>query len=318
MRPGICLAAFGDRTLPEAVAAVRALGIEVIDLPTDSTMHLLQLGRDIQAIADVVHRALKDSGLKIGCVSNSRDTQRFLGPAGVRTQLHHPWATKPDRNAAFSAAIATIDLAAELGCGWARLHFGCPDFSRWLTWNGMDDTSWSDNVTLFVEATQPILQHAYDRGVMVLLEPHPKQVLYDPMSTRAVLRALPDSAPVKLCLDVANVAALGFSSVSLTRGWGEALAAVHVKDLQTWPEASAPVGAGWCRYGPGPAIRFRALGTGDLPWAQILDALVDEGFDGIIYLENEDATRPRATALRDSAARLRQLVPTQRPEGRTW
>lgn len=130
MRPGICLAAFGDRTLPEAVAAVRALGIEVIDLPTDSTMHLLQLGRDIQAIADVVHRALKDSGLKIGCVSNSRDTQRFLGPAGVRTQLHHPWATKPDRNAAFSAAIATIDLAAELGCGWARLHFGCPDFSR--------------------------------------------------------------------------------------------------------------------------------------------------------------------------------------------
>lgn len=57
MRPGICLAAFGDRTLPEAVAAVRALGIEVIDLPTDSTMHLLQLGRDIQAIADVVHRA---------------------------------------------------------------------------------------------------------------------------------------------------------------------------------------------------------------------------------------------------------------------
>ena len=75
MRPGICLAAFGDRTLPEAVAAVRALGIEVIDLPTESMMHLLQLGRDIQAIADVVHRALKDSGLKIGCVSNSRVQQ---------------------------------------------------------------------------------------------------------------------------------------------------------------------------------------------------------------------------------------------------
>ena len=108
----------------------------------------------------------------------------------------------------------------------------------------MDDTSWSDNVTLFVEATQPILQHAYDRGVMVLLEPHPKQVLYDPMSTRAVLRALPDSAPVKLCLDVANVAALGFSPVSLTRGWGGALAAVHVKDLQTWALVGAVTGQG--------------------------------------------------------------------------
>ena len=102
------------------------------------------------------------------------------------------------------------------------------------------------------------------------------------------------------------------------RGWGTELGAAHAKDLQRWNAPQAPPGAGWSRYGPGPPIRFRALGAGELPWPAIVSALLDEGFRGVLYVEHEDALLPREQSVATSVRHLRELLPQSSPQGRTW
>jgi sugar phosphate isomerase/epimerase len=75
---------------------------------------------------------------------------------------------------------------------------------------------------------------------------------------------------------------------------------------------------GWCRYGPQPHIRFRTLGSGELPWPSILGALLDEQFGGTVYIEHEDPLLPRRQGIAYAAQQLRSLLPACGPEGRSW
>jgi sugar phosphate isomerase/epimerase len=321
---GLCLAAFGGAGLPAALEVAAELGVDVVDLPTDSPLHLLDppaghpAGRAIRDEAGYLKAQLNGAGLTVHCVSNSRDSQLLLGPHGPATDPVLPGSPDDKRAHGLAAALRTVALATELGAPYARLQLGCPDYGRWLTWSGAQ-TSWQQNIDALVAGVDPVLQRAAELGVVVVLEPHPKQVLYDLLSTRAVLDALRGwPGRVRLCLDPANLAAVGYDPMIVVRDWGPDLAMVHVKDLQTWPGGGAPVGPGWCRYGPGPPIRFRALGLGELPWTRMLAALMDEGFTGPVYIEHEDATFPRAQAIRQAVRRVREILPEGLPEGRTW
>ena len=86
----------------------------------------------------------------------------------------------------------------------------------------------------------------------------------------------------------------------------------------TWTGAGAPNGHGWSRYGPGPPIRFRALGLGTLDWPLIVSTLIDEGFESILYIEHEDALLPRRQSIMRSRDLLREFLPGEAAEGRTW
>ncbi|HWO60320.1 MAG TPA: TIM barrel protein, partial [Umezawaea sp.] len=285
---GLCLAAWGGGSLAEALDAARATGVDAVDLPTDTTSGLVDADR---WATDATYRSeLREAltGVAVTCVSNSRDTQLLLGPHGPHTDPVLAGSPDEKRAHALRHAEQAIRIAADLGARQVRLMFGVPDLSRWLSW-WHSGVSWADNVEAWAEAAEPVLKLASEHGVRVLVEPHPKQVAYDPDSTRAVL----DAADVDVCLDVANLAAVGYDPVSVVRGWGTRLGAAHAKDLQRWTGTDRPPGAGWSRYGPGPSIRFRSLGSGDLPWPGVVAALLDEGFRGVLYVEHEDALLPR-------------------------
>ncbi|GAB2914050.1 sugar phosphate isomerase/epimerase family protein [Streptomyces mayteni] len=312
---GLCLAAFAPAGLDGALAAAARDGVRVVDLPADSTFGLV----DPDRLADAGHHAelrarLAAAGVEVGCVSNSRDTQLLLGPHGPHTDPVSPGPPEAKRAHGLRAALGTVRLAAGLGAPLARLMLGVPDLARWLSWWG-SEVSWQDNVDAWAEAAAPILELADESGVRVVVEPHPKQVAYDPASARALLAA---ADGVGLCVDPANLAATGHDPVRAVRGWGDRLAAVHAKDLQRWRDPGDPPGAGWSRYGPGPAIRFRTLGAGELPWPSIVAALLDEGYRGVLYVEHEDALLPTAQGAATSLAALRALLPNERAEGRTW
>ncbi len=93
---------------------------------------------------------------------------------------------------------------------------------------------------------------------------------------------------------------------------------MHAKDLQIWTGSDSPAGGGWSRYGPGPPVRFRALGLGTLNWPAIVSTLIDEGFEQILYVEHEDVLLPRRHSIRRSLSLLREYLPGGAAEGRTW
>lgn len=316
MRLGLCLAAYGDLDLATALVRADKFGPLWLDVPTDSTFRLVDARRCVvdRRYLDDVAAAL--AGRDVGCVSNSRDAQLLLGPHGRHTDGVLPAAPAEKRAHALASSLGAIRLAERVGAGTVRLLPGCPDFGRWLSWWG-SDASWADNVEEFRVAVAPLVAAAREAGVRLLLEPHPKQVVYDRLSAELLLDRCADWADVLgLCVDPANLAATGHDPVDGVRDWGRRMVAVHAKDLQRAGPRQG--GNGWSRYGPQPPVRFRALGLGELDWPLIVATLCDEGFDGVLYLEHEDPLLPRDQSIDTGLRLLRSLVPATVAEGRTW
>jgi sugar phosphate isomerase/epimerase len=322
IRLGLCLAAYGQMGLPAALAEAAHHGPLCLDLPTDTTLGLVDARRclDDTEYLDEVAGVLTGAGAgwPVTCVSNSRDAQLLLGPHGAHTDPVCRGTADDKRAHAVRCALGSIRLAERIGVGMVRLLVGCPDFARWLSWWG-SDVCWADNVAEFFARAKPVLRAAGDAGVTVLLEPHPKQIVYDRPSMEELFAAAGWWAGVlALCIDPANLAATGHEPVAAVTGWGARLAAVHAKDLQRWPGSGRPPGPGWSRYGPQPPVRFRALGLGMLDWSAIVSTLIDEGFSGVLYAEHEDMLMPRRQSIARTLAVLRDLVPAGAGEGRTW
>jgi sugar phosphate isomerase/epimerase len=323
MRLGLCLAAFGGTSLPAALAEVASYGPLSLDLPTDTTLGLVDARRCFGdgGYRDEVAAALDGAaarGQPVACVSNSRDAQLLLGPHGPHTDPVWRGSAGEKREHAVRCAIGTIRLAERAGAPVVRLLVGCPDFARWLSWWG-SDASWADNIGEFFAHAEPVLGAAREAGVVVALEPHPKQVIYDRASAELLFEAGSQWAgALALCVDPANLAAMGHDPVEAVRGWQARLVGVHAKDLQTWAGSGHPPGRGWSRYGPGPPVRFRALGLGVLDWPAIVSALLDEGFERVLYVEHEDVLLPRRQSITRSLDLLREFLPGGTAEGRTW
>lgn len=323
MRLGLCLAAFGGTGLTAALAEIADFGPLCLDVPTDTTLGLIDARR---CFSDAGYRdeaaamlaGAAAAGSPVTCVSNSRDAQLLLGPHGPHTDAVLRGSAQQKRAHAVQCAIGAIRLAERTNAPVVRLLVGCPDFARWLSWWG-SSVSWADNVDEFFTRAEPVLLAAREAGVAVALEPHPKQVIYDRASAEMLLAAGPQwRDTLALCVDPANLAAMGHDPVDAVRGWGASLAAVHAKDLQTWAGRTVPAGRGWSRYGPGPPVRFRALGLGTLDWPAIVTALIDEGFDEVLYVEHEDVLLPRRQGIARSLGVLREYLPGGPAEGRTW
>lgn len=322
IRLGLCLAAYGGTGLRSALDEAAGHGPLCLDLPTDTTLGLVDADRclDDTDYRDEVAGVLAGvaTGWPVTCVSNSRDAQLLLGPHGPHTDRVLRGTAEDKRAHAVRCAVGSIRIAQRLGAPMVRLLVGCPDFARWLSWWG-SDVSWADNVAEFFTRAEPVLRAARDAGVTVLLEPHPKQIVYDRSSVDLLFAAAAEWAEVlALCIDPANLAATGHDPVASVAGWRTRLAAVHAKDLQRWSEPGQPPGRGWSRYGPQPPIRFRALGLGTLDWPAIVSTLIDEGFSGVLYAEHEDVLLPRKQGIEQTLNVLRSLLPTGGGEGRTW
>lgn len=317
---GVCASVFGDRPVDELPGLLGDLTVTLTDLPTDSTLRCAPTPAQIadDAWTATFARQLKDRGIAVGCVSNSRDTQLLLGPHGRHTDPVCSGSEATKRDHARRHADASIELAVALGAPDVRLYFGSGDYAVWLDWRG-SGVSTQSNVHNLVEVLEPYAERCAAQGVRLLLEPHPRQAVYDPPTMRLLCGELGDRHPnVGFCLDVANIAALGWEPVPAVRGWGPRLMAVHVKDLERSQGDVSHADAGWSRYGPQPPIRFRSLGRGQLPWDDIITALVEERFEGPMYIEHEDVLVPREAGISHALEQLSRLVPGRRAEGRTW
>src|SRR5579871_5012327 len=154
-------------------------------------------------VAQLLARA-QAQGQTVGCVSNSRDAQLLLGPHGPHTDPVWPGSAAEKREHALQCALGAIRLAERLGTPVVRLLVGCPDFARWLSWWGTD-VSWADNIDEFFAHVEPVLRAAREAGLVVALEPHPKQIVYDRASAELLFAVGPQwNGTLALCVDPAN------------------------------------------------------------------------------------------------------------------
>jgi sugar phosphate isomerase/epimerase len=287
---GVCLAAYADLEFETALAAAAATGASVVDLPTDS---VFSVARTRPADPAVVSARFAEVGLGVACVSNTRDAQLLLGPHGPHTDAVLSGSVRAKVEHARASAMAAVELAAALGAPQVRLLLGCPDFGRWLRWRG-STVSWSDNVEAFVAEAVPLARQASEVGVELCIEPHVKHVPFDVASWLECREGVEAAGErLGLCFDPANLAALGFDPVDALAELDTVPSCVHVKDIERARTSRAPLGAGWVRYGPQPAVRFRAVPWGQLDWPAMLTALSELGYAGPLLVEHEDVLSDR-------------------------
>jgi sugar phosphate isomerase/epimerase len=311
---GVCLAAFADLPFDEVVAVAAKNAVAVVDLPTDS---IFRMSRD-RPSPDAVRRRFEDEGIRVACVSNSRDAQLLLGPHGPHTDGVATGSAAAKARHGRNAARSAIELAHAVGAPFVRLMLGCPDFARWLSWTA-SDVSWHDNVEAFVEAAEPLAREAEAAGVRLCVEPHVKQVPFDAPSwleCEAGMRSA--GVELGLCFDAANVAALGFDPVEFLAETGSVPACVHVKDVERSSSAMRPSGPGWARYGPHPAIRFRAVPWGEVDWPAVLGQLAEVGFTGPVLVEHEDLLLAPEAGVAGALRFLDEVISADRPGRRWW
>jgi len=315
----MCAAVFGDLPLGEALDEVSRSGFDCIDLPTDTPFRTLREWNDGSLSGAAVRRHLDDRGIRVACVSNSRDSLLLLGPHGRHTDAVRTGTADEKRAYGKEAALRAIDLAAEVGAPLVRLAFGCPDFALWLEWQG-SDVSWRDNVEAFAKEGRDVIERARSHGVRLCVETHPKQIVFDYASATTFLEVLEDDLDVlSLCVDPANLATAGCGAGPFLRAVAPHVSCVHVKDVEIWDgDRPPPPGARWVRYGPQPPIRFRAMGWGRLDWRSVVTVLVEIGYQGPYFVEHEDVFVRRDVGLVSARERLEALVAAGGSSPRTW
>lgn len=194
----------------------------------------------------------------------------------------------PDQRKAINAHVMTcIDAAAQLGVPSVGTFIG-RDPSRTV----------AENLREAERVFAPIVTHAADRGVRVVIENcvmegwhpdgYPGNLAYSPELWEWMF-----GLGLYLNYDPSHLVWMGIDPVEAVRPYIDRVEHAQAKDIQVFPELRN-------RYGyPGKAVRredpwdvgwwrYRVPGLGDVDWRRLLDVLYEGGFDGVLSVEHED------------------------------
>ncbi|MBC7093088.1 sugar phosphate isomerase/epimerase [Candidatus Bipolaricaulota bacterium] len=177
--------------------------------------------------------------------------------------------------ASLAEAVATVDLAADLGAGLVVVHpGGIPE--DYAALDGEYERAWRR----FMFALALLVPHAGRRGVRTALENKQQGRDRDLVLTlEEHVRALAPFPELGACLDFGHLHTVGGDPRAFVAALGNRLIHVHLHDNHGQGDEHLP------------------LGHGDAPWAEALAALSDHGYTGCVVLEIPDQA-----GLRESAA----------------
>jgi inosose dehydratase len=142
----------------------------------------------------------------------------------------------------------------------------------------LDDPSWAS----LVAGIARVMDLGSERGLAVALHPHQGTVIE---GSRQIQRLL-ESSPVFLCVDTGHLMVGGTDPVELSRGAGDRVAHVHLKDVSA--DLAEQVRTGRMGYRDAVAAgMYRPLGTGDVDVEAIVSALEASDYDGRYVLEQD-------------------------------
>ncbi|WAP59476.1 sugar phosphate isomerase/epimerase family protein [Streptomyces sp. S465] len=178
---------------------------------------------------------------------------------------------------------SSIRIAHELGAGRVNTYFG----------HGGDGDD-RHAARTYAGLVAPLLDQAAEAGVLIVLENEFDGFGHDPehydISRRAAsllhLAEVIDHPAFRLNFDAANFACAGEEVAKAAALLAPHVGYVHVKDVITVGPGHDGAAAGWNTYTDGDhTYQTVELGTGEVPWDDVLDRLEGAGYAGPFTLE---------------------------------
>lgn len=176
-----------------------------------------------------------------------------------------------DTEAAVKVGKEQIDFLSAIGAPW----YNCQNF-------GFGDDGPTERATnpemiekMCYVATE-VGKYGKEKGVTLCFHPHYGTCVFS-QSDIDYLMENTDPAYVSLCIDTAHTTLAGMNPADLIRQYGDRLAFMHLKDVDTYALKSA--------VGAAKMASFRALGHGTVNFPEVKAALEEVGYDGVLCVE---------------------------------
>lgn len=279
-----------DHTVPQALKLFRAAGLDAAEvIYQDGYTSGLPQG-DRRAAIEAL-KAAEDEGLPIVGLTPYTTAINALDES--------EWRGGVDE---FRGAIETAHL---LGADRVRVYAG-----SWHPGDADHARRWAK----LREALQALAPEAEQAGVRLCVENHFGTMTQTAAETAALVREVAHPA-VRVLYDQANLTFTHDETFEQAFAvQGDLIGHVHVKDLVFTDPSAAFRATETARVDASErAVRSRVVGTGVLPWPQILAALLRHGYDDLLSIEYEYRWHPQdlptpEDGFRESATALRGML----------
>jgi sugar phosphate isomerase/epimerase len=319
MKLGVMMALFGGRSLKEAVAMLRKIGVEMVELcagnypgtPHFDVGELLKSKRK----CDELKSLLADNGLEISALS-------------CHGNPIHPNKEYAKANA--GAQRKAIRLAEKLGVGVVCDFSGCPGdsdkakYPNWVTcpWppDFLEIVTWQWEKKV-IPHWQKTAKFAADHGVKMALEMHPGFVVYNPET----LLKLRDAAGKNIGanFDPSHLFWQGIDPIAAIRQLKGVIFHVHAKDTRVDPINAGVNGVLDTKPYSDEEHRswiFRTVGYGHSYqfWCDFVSMLRTTGYDYVLSIEHEDSLMSVTEGLTKAATFLKQVLVKEKSGAMWW
>jgi sugar phosphate isomerase/epimerase len=280
------------------------------------TRHLdpVELAGDREALRRF-RASLDDRGLRLSSLACHGNP---LHPDPARASADH------------AALVAMCGIGAELGVRHvnvlAGLPAGGPDDTtpNWTVnsvFPGLDDTyrwQWEERVLPYWREAGAL---AADLGVVLCVEPHPADVVYN---TATFMHLREEVGPsIGMNFDPSHLWWQGIDPLVVIEAAGADIHTCHVKDLQLHPGRVERDGVlssvAYERWDERPwTFSTPGYGHSELFWAKLAIALRRAGYDGVLSIECEDPFLTPDDTFASSLALLRRVLPAHAPPPVDW
>lgn len=279
-----------DHTVPQALRLFRAAGLDA---------------------AEVIYQDGYTSGLPQGDRHAATEALRAAEGEGIPIVGLTPYTTAINAlgDIAWRGAVeefrGAIEIAHLLGADRLRVYAG--------SWHPGD----SDHAMRWArlrEALQILAPEAEQAGVRLCVENHFGTMTQSAAETATLVREVSHPA-VRVLYDQANLTFTHDETFEQALAvQGDLIGHVHVKDLLfTDPEAPFRASETARVNASERSVRSRVVGSGVVPWPQIVAALLKHGYDDLLSVEYEYRWHPQdlpapEDGFRESAAVLRGIL----------
>jgi sugar phosphate isomerase/epimerase len=234
------------------VAAIGYRGVEIMaDVPHAWPACLLDEQKQAirQALADHYLAISNINAFMMNAISDPR--QRYWHPSWIEPDRHY-------RQIRIDHTIRSLTLARELGARCITTEPGGPVAAG---------ESWSGALRLFVEGLKPVLQHAEEVGILLLVEPEPGLLIENADQFEELMRHL-DSPSVGLNFDVGHFYCVGNDPAATLRRLARYIRHFHLEDIAATREHHHLI-----------------PGEGAIDFAAVFRAIRDINYNGWVTIE---------------------------------